>query len=39
MIPTFEGIVKEKLPLGLQHGDKITLKNKRFSFIQIVITW
>jgi len=30
MIPTFEGIIKEKLPSGMQHGDKIILKNKGF---------
>lgn len=32
MIPTFEGIIKEKLPLGLQYGDKITLKGKGFFY-------
>ncbi len=32
MIPTFEGIIKHKLPLGLQYGDKITLKNQGFYY-------
>ena len=32
MIPTFEGIIKHKLPLGLQYGDKITLKNQSFYY-------
>lgn len=32
MVPTFEGIIKEKLPLGLQYGDKITLKGKGFFY-------
>lgn len=30
IIPTFEGLIKEKLPLGLQNGEKITIKNQGF---------